>query len=276
MTRRTVRPLPLVVALAGTGALVAAQQSTQDPLAEAKRYFEISDYDGSGWISSEEAGQALLASRDEFFRYDVDKDGGISLTEFVARHTTIVKTQGLFQPPIPAPNRRPELPPPTRVWFERFDADRNGGWDPAELALALDEFALAGAVDDTLWARFDADGSGALEDFEIDAVMAFTASARLALGTTAGNLRELFGVPVPNPSGPGVVPGPARLLGPLPFLERLDVDGDGTCSLSDLEALEFPAALPVRAQTLVAALDANGDGVLGEDELRAAFALDAR
>lgn len=250
------------------------QQRPEDPLAEAKRYFAICDYDQKGWISFEEASQALLVSRDEFFNYDVDKDGAIRLEEFVARHGTIVATQGLFQPPIPAPNRRPELPAPTRVWFERFDADASGGWDPAELALAFDEVGLASAIDETLWARFDADASGVLESYEIDPVLGFTAGARLALGTTAKSLRELFGAPVPTPPGPGVVAAPTRVVGPLPVFDRLDVDGDGVCSLADLTALEFPAALPIRPQTLIAALDGNGDGVLSTTELRAAFGVE--
>lgn len=264
------------------GASVAAQLQQQpfgqqkrpeDPLAEAKRYFAICDYNQNGWISFEEASQALLVSRDEYFAYDVDKDGAIRLEEFVARHGTIVDTQGLFQPPIPAPNRRPVLPTPTRVWFERFDADASGGWDPAELTLAFDEVGLASEIDDDLWARFDADESGVLEAFEIEPVLGYTAGARLALGTTAKSLRELFGVPVPVSSGPGVVEGPTRLVGPLPVFDRLDVDGDGVCSLADLEALEFPAALPIRPQTLIAALDGNGDGVLESSELRAAFGI---
>jgi hypothetical protein len=249
------------------------QQRPEDPLAEAKRYFAICDYDQNGWISFEEASQALLVSRDEFFSYDVDKDGAIKLEEFVARHGTIVASQGLFHPPIPAPNRRPELPTPTRVWFERFDADSSNGWDPAELALAFDEVGLASQIDEELWARFDADASGVLESFEIEPVLGFTAGARLALGTTAKSLRELFGLPVPTPPGPGVVAGPKRLVGPLPVFDRLDVDGDGVCSLADLEVLEFPAALPIRPQTLIAALDGDGDGLLSSAELRAAFGV---
>ncbi|MEZ5979430.1 MAG: hypothetical protein R3F34_14590 [Planctomycetota bacterium] len=266
------RLLPL--ALAGTALAaplaIRSAQDREDAASLARRYFAIADWDSNGWISLKEAGESLLASRDEFFKYDLDRDGGIDPAEFEARVRTIVETRGFFLPPIPAPRGGRELPAPTKIWFDRFDGDRSGTWDITELSAALAERDATMRVDDVLWKRLDADGSGRIEPSEMEGVLAITnSSAPTTTGATT--IRELFGVPILPPPGPGVVPGPPRFAGPLPFFDRLDVDGNGSCDMRDLETLAFPAALPIRPQTLVTALDLDGDGKLDRHEIDVAL-----
>lgn len=248
---------------------VRPQDENQGEL--ARRYFGIADYDSGGWVSFAEASQSLLISREEFRRYDIDQDGGIDRTEFEARYRRIVETQGIFQPPIPAPKRALNLPTPTLSWFQRFDSDGSGSWDLAELSLALEDRDLSQLATAENFTLVDADRSGRLEAPEINAVLQLVTLSGGGLRARASSVRELFGKALPTPVGPGVVPSPARLPGPLPVFERLDVNGDGVCSDVDLRELAFPAALPIRPQALLAALDRDGDGALSAAEFQRAL-----
>lgn len=266
-----VRPLlaacvvaPLGVYLANGAPTANAQDETEAE--RAQRYFATADYDGSGWISIEEAGQSLLISREEFYRYDANKDGGIDSPEFESRYRTLVETQGFFDPPIPPPTSAQALPTPLRIWFQRFDRDGSGDWDLLELTNALEERGVADLANAQSFALVDADGSGRLDTVEVQAVLDLVAITGTLALVPATSIRELFGTPLDKPIGPGIVPSPDRIPGPLPIFDRLDVDGDGACSRRDLRELAFPAALPIRPETLLAALDLDGDGRLTKDE----------
>lgn len=251
-------------ALFAAGEVARAQDETESE--KAARYFATADYDASGWISIQEAGQSLLISREEFYSYDVDKDGGIDASEFESRYRSLLETQGFFDPPIPAPSSTAELPTPLRIWFQRFDRDASGDWDLLELSNALEERGVAELANAQSFNLVDADGSGTLDPTEVEAVLDLVALTGTLSLAPAQSIRELFGQPLPVPIGPGVVPSPNRIPGPLPVFDRLDVDGDGTCTRRDLRELAFPAALPIRPETLLAALDRDGDGRLSKAE----------
>jgi hypothetical protein len=61
---------------------------------------------------------------------------------------------------------------------------------------------------------------------------------------------------------------PPTLIGPITTFRRLDMDGDGTISITDLEGLKRTVSTNIRVGTVLHTLDTNQDGVLSRSELR--------
>lgn len=124
--------------------------------------------------------------------------------------------------------------------IERFDTDGSGDLGEEERAALVDEFGDPTERFALLVSLYDADGSGALEASELDAVKA-------DIQTRCESRREAL-------------------------LERFDADGDGTLDADEREAAR--AALRERFAERHAArverFDGNGDGRLGPLERRRA------
>jgi hypothetical protein len=87
----------------------------------------------------------------------------------------------------------------------------------------------------------------------------------------ADSIAELFGAVEARESTLGALSLPPRIAGPVTHFYRLDVDGDGYVTGSDLSRLESPLQLGVRASAVLAALDRDGDGRLSEAEVLASL-----
>jgi Ca2+-binding EF-hand superfamily protein len=122
--------------------------------------------------------------------------------------------------------------------LERFDTDGSGDLSEEERSTLVDEFGDPAERFALLVSLYDADGSGALEASELDAVKA-------DLETRCENRRDAL-------------------------IERFDADGDGTLDADEREAAK--AALRERFAARHAArverFDRNGDGRLGPLERR--------
>ncbi|MCP4641661.1 MAG: DUF1566 domain-containing protein [bacterium] len=178
-----------------------------------------------------------------FEELDVDGNGTLSLSEALA---IPFMDEALFNefdtdgdgalsreelPPPPDdpndPQDPPGPPPGGPPTFEELDADGNG-------TLSLSEALAIPFMDEALFNEFDTDGDGALS-------------------------REELPPPPDDPNDPQDPPGPPP--GGPPTFEELDVDGNGTLSLS--EAL----AIPFMDEALFNELDTDGDGALSREEL---------
>ncbi len=264
------------------GGVPAPPPDPRDPAQrEAQRirdYFQIADYDGSGWLSFEEASEALGIDRDGFRLFDRDRDGRISFEEFTARYREVVERGGLFAEPRPQ-SLRPIPPLRTAEQLRAaYDLDLNGALDETELGLLLDDYRITSLTPRLVLSTLDRDGTGRLELPEIAQLAELLRALRREQElfgeegrAAAPSLHELFGKRLGRPTGPGHVPSPPRIAGPVHPFARLDLDADGAIDLADLDALEFPLTLPVRAASVLASLDLNGDGRLDLEELRLAF-----
>lgn len=229
--------------------------------------FQLCDLDGNGWIAFREAAQALELGREEFRRHDLDRDGRLDAAEFEARFRLLMERVGRVGPPrIGLPDAFAasageedeaevagvELTPLDVL--RRFDADGSRGLGLTEVARVFDELEV-GLDPRLLVQQMDANTSAQLEIDELAPVTALV-SRRLAerrVGSAA--------------------PGPRWAPRPLPrtSFERLDVDGDGSCSAEELRELVAPARLEVRAVAVVAALDRDGNGAIEASEFRASM-----
>jgi Ca2+-binding EF-hand superfamily protein len=87
----------------------------------------------------------------------------------------------------------------------------------------------------------------------------------------AMSVLELFGATEPRLDREHASPEPDRLIGPVPPFHRLDQNGDGHISRSDLDELVLGSGLDVRLNTLIATLDTDQDGVIDEEEFFASM-----
>ncbi|MEO0650993.1 MAG: EF-hand domain-containing protein, partial [Planctomycetota bacterium] len=167
--------------------------------------------------------------------------------------------------------------PPPRGAIElrnAYDADLDGSVDLTELTALITDYEIASLTPQLAMSQLDRSGNGGLELIELEFVATLLDTLRssgILITTEASTLEELFGLPIERTVRPGQVQRPPRIGGPIQPFARLDLDRDGGVTVDDLETLQFPAALPVRPATVVASLDANGDGKLDRDEFRRAM-----
>ncbi len=281
MLRSSMKVLLASAAMVATAALMVAQ-TPEEPVysSEEEReqaYFEICDHDSNGWISFREAKKSLkLQERDEFAVFDTNADGRVMPDEFGVRYRVIVDRMGAFQRPVPGDaGSRALTRDPTQL-VSAYDQNADRSIDDVELAALLDDYGLDGLPALTIMEKLDRDHTGFLNDGELDQ-LARLLSAPTQLNDPAGDvdrpgsIDELFGEVIPRGQIVDAVEQPPRIPGPVPHFRRLDFDNDGEISRRDLERLQSPLHIEARAGVALAALDANGDGVVSVDEFRASM-----
>jgi Ca2+-binding EF-hand superfamily protein len=196
-------------------------------------------------------------------------------SEFSVRYLEIVGRVGSF--PTPKTNEAPTIAPPRDPDQLRnaFDRDLNGSLGPAEFQTLITEYSLTGYDPVEMFKAFDVNGDLRLADGELLEVAlqleAFRSTVTTGVTERFESVEALFGTSIPRPPGPGEIATPPKIDGPLPIFSRLDLDGDGRLSSNDLDELAFPLTLPVRAVTVIASLDSDGDEALSPEELRASM-----
>jgi Ca2+-binding EF-hand superfamily protein len=237
----------------------------------AKQYFETADYDANGWITISEARPALGLERRTFALFDEDGDGRISPEEFRNRYEQLTKNGGAFAAPIGKNGARSATSTGPTELALRFDKDGDAALDRSELRALLTE--LRSRLDtEVLLSKFDRDGSQRLEKGELTDLAAFLDPARRTrTGPRAASVEELFGKSLPREDRKGATMLAARVVGPVTVFRRLDLDGDGRITSTDLIGLQRPVQLPVRLAAVLATLDVNGDGAIDAAEFRASM-----
>ena len=232
-------------------------------------HFRVCDLDASGWISFREAEATLGIDRTEFRRYDVDQDGRIGVQEFHDRSQALLTLLGAVQPP---KTMGPEIEP---------DSDLS----------ATDPDAPPSLLPSDLIARADLDESGGLSRDELARLLEELAApmqAELVLAKNdtdgSGALEEEELAAVSNslarlanqnePAGEKQLSsqsGMRRIEGPARHFQRLDADGDGAIDEDDLRACLGSARIELRLAGVLGALDQDGDRRLDEPEFLGAF-----
>jgi len=242
---------------------------------EESEYFQTIDYDGNGWLSYDEARQALNIDRQEFWRYDLNRDARVVQDEFSVRYMEIVGRVGSF--PTPKATEVPTIAPPRDPDQLRnaFDRDLNGSIGPGEFQTLINEYSLTDYEPTEMFKAFDKNGDFRLDGGELlDLALqleAFRSTVTIGVAESYASIEELFGTPIPRPPGPGEIASPPEITGPLPIFSRLDLNRDGALTANDFDELAFPLTLPVRSVTVIASLDSDGDEALSADELRASM-----
>ncbi len=240
-----------------------------------REHFRLCDLDANGWISFRESVATLGIDREEFLRYDAQRDGRIDLAEFQARSRELLTLLGALE--LPTPRRQAgefagapaadlspsiagghgsslaELFPKPADLVQRYDKDQSAGLDQHELETLFTELGLPLAPD-LVAAQMDPDHSGQLEASELFGI-AWLASERVPRPRDPGLPRPPDGSRPPRARG-----------GPSTHFERLDPSQDGVIDATDLRALLTPARIDVRLNAVLSAIDENGDGRLTEEE----------
>lgn len=241
-----------------------------------KRYFQIADYDGNGWISYREATASLGLDRGRFPSFDEDRDGRIVPEEFDQRFRATVEMVGSFRPPTPASSTTSAAAAnPTSGIIGAADLDGDGQLALGELDSLLSGVGITGIPAGAVMAKFDLDQSGQLDATELEEVATQLSQGGLAAApdpmSVPRNIDDLFGVPARRVEDTSGTPLPPRLVGPVTHFRRLDFDDDGVITPDDLLRLQAPIQVDVRARAIIAFLDVNGDGQLDRTEFDAAM-----
>lgn len=249
-------------------------------LAEDERlgeWFATADYDQNSWVSFREASAALEFDRARFRLYDLDRDGRMARAEFDAFYTDSMRLFGSFLAPEPPPTptkARPRTPEQLR---NAYDRDLDGALSLFELARLLNDYRRLELVAGEVLRYVDRTGDELLDVNELVDLQGYlypiTSTPEAALETAArpASIEELFDLVEPRGVDTGGTPYPPHIVGPIHPLKRLDLDGDGQVSATDLEELLRPVRVGVRPVAVLHTLDSDGDGQLSFEELEGAF-----
>lgn len=134
-----------------------------DPAVVAEDYFQACDHDRNGWISYREASASLALDRDAYAVYDTDRDGRITFEEFYERYrTTLARAGGFREPRELAEERLVPSRSPDQL-RNAYDRDGDGALDVYEVTALLEDYERRGLPVELIVDRIDADRSGKLE-----------------------------------------------------------------------------------------------------------------
>ncbi|MFT4647993.1 MAG: Ca2+-binding EF-hand superfamily protein [Glaciecola sp.] len=232
-------------------------------------WFKNCDPDASQWISFYEAKYALGFGRSLFRSFDENEDGRLVKEEFVAYYEHTIKRNQFRRPkirnkPIP-PERTPEQ------LMLAYDADLNSGISLTESTRLLNDYSRVKMDSRFLFTRVDLNHDQLLSVQELGLLSQAIRHLNLPQAQVVNpkarapkNIDELFLRIIPSSNRLT----PPTLIGPITTFRRLDMDGDGTISISDLEGLKRTVSTNIRVGTVLHTLDTNQDGVLSRSELR--------
>jgi hypothetical protein len=253
--------------------LLAIHAPPQDEATlQEQRYFEECDRNADGWIAYGEANAALGVDRGEFRVYDRDRDGRIDRQEFGNRYRETLERQGAFPPPRPR-EASAALPPKRSATQLRVAYDKNGdnAIDALETQACLNDYKIEAIAQVPMFKQLDSDSNARLVGPEIDALstalaMILAPGLHSSLPPREKSIVELYGKVEERERPVGAPPEPPRIAGPIPMFLRLDIDRDGAITVADAARLQQFQPLALRASSVLAALDRNGDGRVDEPE----------
>lgn len=238
-----------------------------------RSYFAICDRDANGWVSYREARDSLEIDRLAFARLDRDRDGRVDFEEFRAHYAAVAERLGA----LPIPRREEEigrdLPRQPSQILAAYDADGSGALEESELSALIRDYGRAKLPVETALQNLDQDGDARLRGNELELLSRLLATLHVIGGRREPQVEpprsidELFGTVVPRALAVDAPTRPPLIVGPVSHFRRLDLDGDGHVELRDLEDLMRPRSSPVSLAALFATLDANEDGLLDRSEL---------
>lgn len=250
----------------------SGKDEARPPEDVAAEYFRTADYDGNGWITYTEAQASLNVDRTSWKVYDTDNDGRISPEEFTKRYLLLVSRGGAFSPPVALVDPEKVQPRTAEEILAAFDDDQDGALDLREIGRTLKEYGVNGLDPAKVLDSFDDNGSTRFELSElppfVEVLMPSTGGRR---GAKAASLEELFDRYEEREVERDTTPQPTRIVGPVSTFRRLDADGSGGITLDDLDYLQRPLHIEVRAGAVIASLDKDGDGVVSQEEFRASM-----
>jgi len=234
------------------------------------------DYDLNARVSFSEAHMALGFDRARFQLYDKDRDGLMALAEFDKHYRDSLRYGNRFRRPAAAPKRdRAPVRTPEQV-RNAYDADLDSKIDLEELTLIILDYRRPDLEPGQVLSGVDIDRDEHLDLIELAGLDEILNPVAILPGDDGGrdlpeSIMELFGHEIARGTESVGPPQPPLIVGPLPHFQRLDKDGDGMISVSDLKELMRPLQIPVRITTVLNTLDLDGDGQLSPEELVKAF-----
>lgn len=248
----------------------AAWKDLQRPI------FSECDRDGSGWISFREANLALGFERGEYALFDRDRDGRIGSREFIARYDEVVASTGVFPLPKPSDDSGAIVPRTPKQLSAAFDQDTDGALDLGEVGQMLRDYDREEIEPKMALERLDENASGKIDGEEIG-YLSRLVSAAFVLPDPAASRKgqraaeETFFEMTERSGGLDATSLPPRVAGPVMHFRRLDLDGDGFVTTTELHELQAPLTLSVRVTAVLAALDADEDNRISRKEFASAL-----
>ncbi|MFT7668863.1 MAG: hypothetical protein ACI8X5_001563 [Planctomycetota bacterium] len=160
-----------------------------------------------------------------------------------------------------------------RARFHVYDADLDGQITVEEyIFVSLETFKIYSAFkapipnpdDPTALSRLQA----LSDQMEADALAAEEDSY---LPAEASSVQELFGRVIQRVQHEHSAPRPNQIVGPVYSFRRLDQKNTGYVTRKDMEDMLLGAGIDIRPNSILAALDMNGDNAISKEEFRVAM-----
>lgn len=179
--------------------LPGAQGVTSEARARYREYFSIADYDGNGWVSFREARESMSLDRLTYGGFDSDGDGRVRPEEFELRLQYLEARAGGVRPP-----RQSDGPVllPTRNSEQlrnAFDVNADGALEEFEIDQLLATYRRRDVPTKIVIEKLDTNGSRKLELEELTALSQLLSATytdpddRVTPVAGARSLDELFG-----------------------------------------------------------------------------------